>query len=212
MIKEDAYEALYPVQLKDPELPIREDCSSDAVPHGATDMAGKKKVLVPELLSITKVLFDNYRLPLYSYLNRCLKNGVLSSVVGCRVFNDRIRRDVCDFPRVTYWRIDRESFYADVEVELKLKTEYGPTLWKGYIVCWCGFDDRFYCSMEELTDQLNREEDGFDQLSKYLVPYNTNKRVDQIAEEMWRQFLPEALTDPSNNYLKSQGLESLQVR
>lgn len=197
MIKEDVYEEPYPVRLKDPEIPIREDCSSDAVPPGATDMAGKKKVLVPELLSITKVLFDNYRLPLYSYLNRCLKNGVLSSIVGCRVYNDRIRRDVCDFPHVTYWRIDRENFYADVEVELKLKTEHGPMTWKGYIVCWCGFDDRFYCSMEELTDQLNREEDGFDQLSKYLVPYNTNKRVDQIAEEMWRQFLPEALTDPS---------------
>ena len=94
MIKEDAYEALYPVQLKDPEIPIREDCSSDAVPPGATDLAGKKKVLVPELLSITKVLFDNYRLPLYSYLNRCLKNGVLSDIVGCRVFNDRIPKRV----------------------------------------------------------------------------------------------------------------------
>ena len=69
-------------------------------------------------------------------------------------------------------------------------------LWKGYIVCWCGFDDKFYCSMEELTDSLDRKGEGFDQLSKYLVPYNTNKRVDQIAEELWRRYLPEALTDP----------------
>ena len=194
---EDNYEALYPVPLPAPETPIQEDCSSDAVPSGTTDTKGKKKVLVPKLLSITKVLFDNYRLPLYSFLNRCLKNGTLSSVVGCRVYNDRIRRDVCDFPHVTYWRIDRENFYADVEVELKLKTEHGPMTWLGCIVCWCGFDDRFYCSMEELTNRLDRQEDGYDQLSKYLVPYNTNKRVDQIAEEMWMQYLPEALNDPN---------------
>ena len=197
MIQEDVYEELYPVQLKDSEIPIQEDCASDVVPPGATDLAGKKKVLAPELLSITKVLFDNYRLPLYCFLNRCLKNGVLSSIVGCCVYNDRVRRDVCNFPRVTYWRIDRENFYADVEVELKLSTEYGPLTWQGYIVCWCGFDDRFYCSMEELTDRVDRQADGFDQLSKYLVPYNTNKRVDQIAEEMWQRFLPEALNDPN---------------
>ena len=42
MIQEDIYEELYPVQLKDPEIPIREDCSRDAVPPGATDTAGKK--------------------------------------------------------------------------------------------------------------------------------------------------------------------------
>ena len=59
---------LYPVRLKDLEEPIQEDCSSDAIPYGTIDMEGKKKVLVPELISMTKVLFDNYRLPLYSYL------------------------------------------------------------------------------------------------------------------------------------------------
>lgn len=194
--EEQDQEKLYPVRLKDLEEPIQEDCSSDAIPYRTTDMEGKKKVLVPELISMTKVLFDNYRLPLYSYLNRCLRNGNLAGLVGSRILNDRIRSDVCNFPHVTYWRIDRENFYADVEVELKLKTPVGTQIWKGYLVCWCAFEGKFICSIEELTDNVDRKGDGYDQLSKYLVPYSTNKRMDQIAEDLWRRYLPEALTDP----------------
>ena len=90
--EEQDQEKLYPVRLKDLEEPIQEDCSSDAIPYRTTYMEGKKKVLVPELISMTKVLFDNYRLPLYSYLNRCLCNGNLAGLVGSRILNDRIRR------------------------------------------------------------------------------------------------------------------------
>lgn len=72
-------------------IPEVEDCSNGIVPPDTTNMEGKKKVFVPELISMTKVLFDNYRLPMYSLLNRCLRNGVLSSVVGCRVFNRNVQ-------------------------------------------------------------------------------------------------------------------------
>ena len=57
---EDSYNDLYPVQLKDPEVPIQEDCASEFVPPGTIDVEGKKKVLVPELITMTKVLFDRY--------------------------------------------------------------------------------------------------------------------------------------------------------
>ena len=36
---------LYPVQLKDPEVPIQEDCTSDVVPEGTTNMEGKISLL-----------------------------------------------------------------------------------------------------------------------------------------------------------------------
>ena len=51
---DETYNDLYPLQLKDPEVPIQEDCSSDIVPAGTTDMEGKKKVLVPELITMTR--------------------------------------------------------------------------------------------------------------------------------------------------------------
>ena len=137
---DETYNDLYPLQLKDPEVPIQEDCSNDIVPVGTTDLEGKKKVLVPELITMTKVLFDRYRLAMYSYLNRCLRNGTLASVVGSRITTRIINHDICSFPGVSYWRIDRENFYADVAVELRLQTVFGMQIWKGVLVFWCGFD------------------------------------------------------------------------
>ena len=79
---DDTYNDLYPLQLKDPEIPVQEDCSNDTVPAGTTNMEGKKKVLVPELITMTKVLFDRYRLDMYTYLNNCLHTGGLAAIVG----------------------------------------------------------------------------------------------------------------------------------
>ena len=208
---DETYNDLYPLQLKDPEVPIQEDCSNDIVPAGTTDLEGKKKVLVPELITMTKVLFDRYRLAMYSYLNRCLRNGTLASLVGSRITTRIINHDICSFPGVTYWRIDRENFYADVTVELRLQAVFGMQTWKGVLVFWCGFDENgLYCSIEDLTEETNRAEDGLDMLSPYLVPYATNKRVDEISESIWGHYLPEALTDPtkriSGDLAKRMGL------
>jgi hypothetical protein len=137
---DETYNDLYPLQLKDLEIPDQEDCSSDTVPAGTTNMEGKKKVLVPELITMTKVLFDRHRLTMYSYLNRCLRNGDLAGMVGYKINTRVINHEICSFPSVTYWRIDRKNFYADVTVELKLPTVFGTVDWKGYLVFWCGFD------------------------------------------------------------------------
>lgn len=184
------------VFLDDPEEPLNPDCSDDKVPADVTDMEGKKKIHVPVLISMTKVLFDRYRLPLYTFLNRCLRNGTLERVTGRKILTPIINREVVKFSHVTYWRIDRENFYADVEVELNLKSTLGTSLWKGYIVCWCNFDPKLSVCIEELTDTVSRSREEYDLLSRYLVPYSTNRRVDEIAEEILKEFCLEALTDP----------------
>lgn len=212
----------YGIDLNPPVLPESEDCSDDIVPVGLTDDAGKKKVLVSELISVTKVFFDRYRLALYSFLNRCLRNGTLEHFAGRRVTNRVINRECCSFPRVNYWRIDRENFYADVEVELLLNTNECVKRWKGYLVCWCCFEEKGFfaassscdkeagseeaitgntigglsVTVEELTDHVERNGE-YDPLDKHLAPYVTNRRVDQIAEGIWEEFCPEALEDPN---------------
>lgn len=187
---------LYPVQLKDPEVPIQEDCTSDVLPEGTTNMEGKKKVLVPELITMTKYLFDNYRLSMYSYLNRCLRSGELSRIVGFSPLNRVFNKDSVSFSHVSYWKIDRENFFADVQVELKLETPGGYLEWHGYLVFWCEFGASFTCSIEDLTDTVEREGE-YDLLSPFLVPYYSNKRMDEVAEQIWLQYIPEALTDPT---------------
>ena len=184
------------ISVEDPEEPAETDCSDDSVPSDITDTNGKKKVQVPQLTSATKVLFDKYRLSFYSYLNRCRRNGTMESLIGSRVINTVINREVVTFPSVSYWRIDRENFYADVSVELKLKTPCGIRLWKGFLVCWCTFDPGLSIDIVDLTDSVDRDRKEFDLLSNYLVPYSTNQRVDEIAEEIWKEYCEEALTDP----------------
>ena len=183
--------------------PVPEDCSTDLVPNGALSKNGKRVIEVPILTSMTKYLFDkdlgNQRLPMYTFLNRLLRNGSLSRIVGCRVMNKVINRQACEFPDVTYWKISREEFYADVRVHLTLDTPTGTCDWSGVLICSCEFSiDGFFCEIEELTSYVDRESQGLIMLSPFLIPYYKNKMVDEEAEEMWvRHRMEEALTDPS---------------
>ena len=202
------------ILVEDPDEAADTDCSDDSVPSDVTDMKGKKKIQVPQLISMTKVLFDKYRLAFYSYLNRGLRNRTLEEIIGSSILNNVINREVVTFPNVTYWRIDRENFYADVEVELKLKTPYGIRRWKGYFVCWCCFDPALSVDILDLTDTVERDRREYDLLSKYLVPYSTNQRVDEIAEEIWEEYCKEALTNPTTVITKDLsriGRDHLQV-
>ena len=176
------------------ELPEDEDCSSDILP--ADMLEGKRKVFVPDLVSMSDILFDRRRRDMYFFLCRCLRNGKLESLVGCRIMNSTINGQVCRFPYVNYWQIDREEFYADVSVELTLRTVCGVKTWRGFLVCWCSFGDDLSIEIEELVKSPLRQEEDFVPLSKYLLPVKKNKKVDQIAEEMWEEYCKEALFDP----------------
>lgn len=177
-------------------LPDVEDCSSDAVPDGALSAEGKQKIRLPEVVSMTKVFFAKNRLLLYSHLKTCLRNGVLQSLVGLPIRTKVFNKDTCTFPYVTFWRIDRTSFWADVDVVLKMDTAMGSIEWKGVLSVWCSFQDELVCSVEDLNDSVDRREEGYTMLSPFLIPYFTNRQVDEAAEGIWRQFRPDALYIP----------------
>ena len=185
------------VHLSTPEIPEQEDCSSNTVPQGTVNMEGKKKIYVPELITMNKVLFDRYRLEMYQFLNRSLRRGALSEIIGQRVVTRKITHEECSFTGVEFWQISREEFYADIAVELKLETLAGRMLWKGYLVCWCGFEDDLYCSVEYLTDSVSDKNKGLDLLSPHLIPYATNRRVDEISEGILEAYQKEALVNPA---------------
>ena len=184
---------LFVAQLGQPDV---EDCSNGVIPDKAEPMDGKKKIHVPVLTTMNKVLFDHYRLSMYTYVNRLLRSGTLSRIVGARVLNRVVNREVLSFPSVSFWRIDRTNFYADVRVQLKLKTEKGSLVWIGYLVLWCAFNAEFECGIEELTDEVDRKADGYDPLDSHLIPYHNNRRVDAVSEGIWGKYLPEAIDDP----------------
>ena len=68
---------------------------------------------------------------------------------------------------------------------------------------------RPFCCVEECRVNIPRpktpkdahtRDDGFDLLSPFLVPYYSNKRMDEVAEEIWRKYIPEALVNPGKHY------------
>ena len=177
--------------------PDVEDCSSDAVPNGALSAEGKQTIQLPEVVSMTKVFFEKNRLQLFSFLRTCLRNGTLQSFIGLPIKTKYFNRDTCAFPYVTFWRIDRTDFWADVDVRLTIDTTAGPVEWKGVLSVWCRFDTELTCTVEELTDSVDRRAEGCTMLSPFLVPYLTNKQVDEAAEEIWKQNRQEALLIPN---------------
>lgn len=177
--------------------PDVEDCSSDAVPNGALSAEGKQTIQLPEVVSMTKVFFEKNRLQLFSFLRTCLRNGTLQSLIELPIKTKYFNRDTCSFPYVTFWRIDRTDFWADVDVRLTIDTTAGPVEWKGILSVWCRFDTELSCTVEELTDSVDRRAEGCTMLSPFLVPYLTNKQVDEAAEKIWMQYRQEALLIPN---------------
>ena len=195
-------------------IPEETDCSDERIPSDTTDEEGKREIYAADLISATKVLFSGNKGKMYLFLNRWLRNGWLDDLAGCKVLNRSINHEVCNFPSVDYWRIDRENFYADVKVDLKMQTAYGEKAWEGYLVCWCCFEEnpafrantdggrkkkpryKLSCSIEELTGYVERPESEFDRLNNHLVPYLSNDRVEEIADGYWERYRREALTNP----------------
>ena len=184
--------------------PDREDCMMGIVPEEVsnTGAAEQKTVAVAEFITMTSYLFKHYRLAMYSYLNACLRNGTLATTVGFR-FQDRvINKEVCSFQNVTYWRVDRENFIADVEVNLCLTTVFGKREWKGFLSLWFNAEESFSCSIEYLAPIEQMDNQGLTMLSPFLVPYYSSKQLDDEAEAIWKDYFPEGLEhlDTKNAY------------
>ena len=132
---------------------------------------------------------------MYTFLNKCRRNGTISNMIGQRVLNGVFNHEVVNLKDITFWRIDRENFWADVSVELKILTTSGTFPWNCIIECLCSFEyDDFFISFEDLSTSVDRR--GFDLLSPFLVPYFTSKKVDEITQELLYRYTPSALHEP----------------
>ena len=110
--------------------PEVENCLSVIAPQPNTLAGGKRKMKVPVVQTMTKYLFDHYRLSMYSFLNNSLRSGQLEKIAGFSFTNGKINREVCTFRGVNFWRIDHLNFWADVHVSLFLSTQSGIREWR----------------------------------------------------------------------------------
>lgn len=184
--KKNAYEDMQP---------DTENCSNGIAPQPNT-AANSNKMIVPVVVSMTKYLFDHYRLNMYSYLNNSLRSGRLKRIVGFDFTNRTINREVCAFRGVNYWRMDRLNFWADVSISLLLDTASGKREWRGYLCFWFSAE-RPGPLTGTIEDMLPEDEvpdrGGMTLLSPYLIPYFTSTKMDMETEDIWAYYIPGAL-------------------
>ena len=178
--------------------PDIEICSNGIAPQPNTTVDGKEKMVVPVVVSMTKFLFDHYRLNMYSYLNNSLRSGRLRRIVGFAFTNRTINREACFFRGVNYWRMDRLNFWSDISITLLLDTECGKREWRGYLCFWFSAENPgpLTGTVEELVSEDEAtDRSGMTLLSPFLIPYLTSAKMDMEAEDMWATYVAGALED-----------------
>ena len=183
------------------DLPIVKNCNYDSVPPNTTTADGKRVIEVPDFVSMIKYMMsrnmENKRQKLYTYLNDLLHTGKLSHIVGFKVDNRVINKEACSFTGFSYFKINRNEFYTDIDVELKLQSKGETHEWRGVLVCWCGFNDKFNIEFDELTKDPEHADCGFSFMDPFLVCYHKSPIIDELASEMWAKYgMPEALIEP----------------
>ena len=166
-----------------------EDCSNGTLPLSAAVLGtptedGRRRILVPEVITMTKFLFDHHKNLMLRYLNECLQDGDLHSFVPFSFTTGSFTRQNCRFDRVYFWRQDRTRFIADVEVTLDLETESGTRSWDAYLSLWYDSDDLDYCSIEEFGARAALEPRELTPLSPFLIPIYTNHKMDLEMESV----------------------------
>lgn len=178
--------------------PENEACTTGIVPANleVNRKEEKRTVIVPELTSMNRFLFDHYRDDMVRFLKNMLRSGYLKEIVDFPFQNKTLYKNNYNFSEVSYWRVDRETIIADVCVDLYLNTGNAIRTWKGFLNLWFHLGEEINCSIEYLGPVEDIADGDLIRLSSYLVPILTNRQVDDTAEAIWAIHLPEALHSP----------------
>ncbi len=180
-------------------FPLIEDPSHGAVPDDILfpDGRSRQRLEVPDVITAHTWFFRRYRLNLYAALNTLLRSGELRMMTGFDFRNRVINRGCCGFPSVTFRDNGRSSFLAEVRADLDLDTGDRTRRWSGMLtLTFTAADGQFTGVMSDFQplDQYTGRPNA--PLSPFLIPYAKSADLDRLGEELWEQYLPEALTKP----------------
>ena len=186
------------VEGVDPRLPFETDCSCETIPPeiGVGEAGvpkGKRKVKVPNLPTITKIFFDRYRADIFRTLDELAGYGVIQKTIGFDFLDRQFSKYNCTFDLPSYYKIDREHFYAELPITLLLRVmNRGVQKWRGSLKLRFDFsgNNRKFKFGGLGTGTL--ADCNLTPLDKYLIPVLKNHDVDEIGESMWLKYYPEA--------------------
>ena len=156
-------------------------------------------VSFPKITKFSTYLLRHYGAEIVEEINGLLYDGELAAICGVDGFySQQLTHDRCRIdPRMTFWRVNKYEFTADLVVYLKASV-YGDdysgvqtfTLYVSLDFC---IDDRMTYEFGGVS--LRQPERDRMKLDDYLIPILSIQEVNTAAEDLWFEYLPEALHD-----------------
>ena len=158
-----------------------------------------KTWLVPVTDDMDRCIREKYFLRILQELNDLLVRGDLSEKLGVPVVSERIAPKDVSVTSVSYWRLNRTDFLADLDLTLCLTAEReGRDVPGRFGLClslWFCTGEGFSFEVQELHRQEDRPDRSFWKLDRFLVPILREDEIETGAERLWENCLPE-LKDP----------------
>ena len=179
---------------------ISNDVLIDLEHEAIQDMEEKsKKITVPKVQSMDFYILQHYRTELLAEVNDKLASGEISRMVEMPIISEIVKKEDFHIINISYWRINRSDFYADVSTQIELTVEMNGIDVKEafffYFTIWFSFLEDIQYELREFglhSDKPKREEIMLDQ---YLIPIFSTEGIEQSADEIWEKYCPDALTD-----------------
>ena len=166
--------------------------------------AGEQKkaggyVLFPKVTKFSTYLISWYGKQIESELEKMFFGGEADYI--CEEFGadmNRVDRVTCSItPRMTLWRINRYEFIADVEVSIRADTWSGDDIECDINIFYaslnCCLDEELSYSIDSIS--VIKPDRARIRLDEYLIPIMTHEEMEQAAEGIWEQYLPEVFQD-----------------
>lgn len=156
-------------------------------------------VSFPKITKFNTYLLNHYGAEIVEEINGLLYDGELAAICGVDGFySQQLTHDRCRIdPRMTFWRVNKYEFTADLVVYLKANAyndDYSGlqsfTLYVSLDFC---IDDRMTYEFGSVS--LKQPERDRIKLDDYLIPVLGMREVNAAAEDLLFEYMPEALHD-----------------
>ena len=149
--------------------------------------APMKTWLVPEVCNMDSCIHAWYMDRIVQEMNSRLAGGDLSLLLGLPVVSERVAPRDLRVTGITYWRLNRADFLADVDLSVPLAVESDGEDSVSYfgfcMTLWFNTDEGFSFEVQDLYSAQTKPERSLWKLDEHLVPVLRRDEV-EIAVQL----------------------------
>ena len=156
-------------------------------------------VSFPKITKFNTYLLNHYGAEIVEEINGLLYDGELAAICGVDGFySQQLTHDRCRIdPRMTFWRVNKYEFTADLVVYLKANAYNDDYSGLQSFILYVSLD---FCIDDQMTYEfgsvsLKQPERDRIKLDDYLIPVLGMREVNAAAEDLLFEYMPEALHD-----------------